>query len=529
MKCQTKIIILSVLLVVSIVSCVIFVILYMNTCPNLEMLLLDSLVLTSEAASLLDSKPVPTASEVGTISHQIFRIDSGLEKDHHALTDTDKIMGSPWTTVRVSDVDADTFWQTYFPEAHLVRTAYYLINPKFGASRADILRLALLYIHGGIYLDYKSALVRVPPPLASDKQIGTGQWRAQLELFPNGEFTNWLIIGRAGSMLLWFTLKQVALNVHFLAENPDAAQLFVKMACKQESDAKRLVVSATGPIPFSFILSKYNKHVDANYGQYAEYNYIHRTENKHHYSKQNHMEYITRWQTMQPIIPKKLYMTYMNLDLVPSYVMKRVSSMHPELQVCFFTDHDCRQFLCRYFPPFVLSTFDGLKVGAHKADLWRYCVLYIKGGFYCDIKTDFRCSLMDFVSHGEQNTRTWYTVIGYEKSGNQLYNGILITPPFNPILYENILFICRTKISKKDVEYLYIVKHLYKSVQAYVKHPLRPGANEMCNGWTVWLAKETCVENNTKRYGIECEIHDETKVLVKTRCDGFGQSSNGWM
>ncbi len=44
----------------------------------------------------------------------------------------------------------------------IVRTAYYYsIHPRFGASRADILRLALVYIHGRNV----SSVLKIPPEL----------------------------------------------------------------------------------------------------------------------------------------------------------------------------------------------------------------------------------------------------------------------------------------------------------------------------------------------------------------------------
>jgi mannosyltransferase OCH1-like enzyme len=51
-----------------------------------------------------------------------------------------------------------------------------------------------------------------------------------------------------------------------------------------------------------------------------------------------------------------------------------------------FDDEDCRNFIKNNFDGSVLYAFDSLKPGAYKADLWRYCVLYILGGIYIDIK-----------------------------------------------------------------------------------------------------------------------------------------------
>jgi len=49
-----------------------------------------------------------------------------------------------------------------------------------------------------------------------------------------------------------------------------------------------------------------------------------------------------------------------------------------------------RSFIAQYFNTDILNTYDKLVPGAYKADLWRLCVIYQKGGFYLDIK--YRCT-----------------------------------------------------------------------------------------------------------------------------------------
>lgn len=63
---------------------------------------------------------------------------------------------------------------------------------------------------------------------------------------------------------------------------------------------------------------------------------------------------------------------------------------NPEFKHCLFDDTMCRNFIKEHFDDSVLWAFDKLKPGAYKADLWRYCVLYIHGGIYLDIK--YRCA-----------------------------------------------------------------------------------------------------------------------------------------
>ena len=452
------------------------------TPQNFNLHLLEKLTSTLQDTRLDAVQP---ATEPGTMSKTIFRICGPYQTEHSAVQHTTKIMGKEWTTMMVDDDKADTFWSTYFPADHLIRTAYYMINPKFGASRADILRLALVYIHGGMYLDFKSSVLQVPPSLSEHKQIGVCQWPKQKHLFPNGELTNWFILGKSGSPVLWMALVQIAKMVHYLHSNQNILNLVTDIADDDDSISKRLVLTVTGPVAFTFVLQQHLKYVECSYLPYVKYDFTKKHQaGENHYSMQSHTEYLLNWTNKTYNIPRTLYMTYKNIKSVPPDVIVRAQTLHPELTLCFFDNDQCRQFLTEYFPAIVLYTFDSLKSGAHKADLWRYCILYVRGGFYCDVKTDFVCSLLDFVT--EENSKTWYTVIGYEGTPKQLYNGIIITPPFNPILYKNIEFICTNKCT----DYLYNVKYLYTSVQAQVNHTLCPGFNKMENGWSIYLAKE---------------------------------------
>ena len=51
-----------------------------------------------------------------------------------------------------------------------------------------------------------------------------------------------------------------------------------------------------------------------------------------------------------------------------------------------FNDDSCRDFLAITFPPDVVYAYDELIPSAFRADLWRYCILYMFGGVYMDIK-----------------------------------------------------------------------------------------------------------------------------------------------
>ena len=65
------------------------------------------------------------------------------------------------------------------------------------------------------------------------------------------------------------------------------------------------------------------------------------------------------------------------------------TKMNPTYDYEFFDDKRCREFIKEHYEPDVIIAFDMLNVGAAKADLFRWCYLYIRGGIYLDM--DMQC------------------------------------------------------------------------------------------------------------------------------------------
>jgi mannosyltransferase OCH1-like enzyme len=88
------------------------------------------------------------------------------------------------------------------------------------------------------------------------------------------------------------------------------------------------------------------------------------------------------------IIPLKIFQTWHTKDLPPKMreIVESLKSQNPRFKHYLFDDNDCREFIRKHFDHEVLNAYDSLIPGAYKADLWRYCVLYIHGGIYLDIK-----------------------------------------------------------------------------------------------------------------------------------------------
>ena len=107
-------------------------------------------------------------------------------------------------------------------------------------------------------------------------------------------------------------------------------------------------------------------------------------------------------------------------------------NLNPEWDCYFFNDNDQRSFIEKYFDSEVLWAYDQIIPGAFKADLWRYCVLYIKGGVYVDHKFALLKPLNDILPDDIQ----FCTIKDFGKSKERrrehnayLWQGFLVATP----------------------------------------------------------------------------------------------------
>ena len=120
------------------------------------------------------------------------------------------------------------------------------------------------------------------------------------------------------------------------------------------------------------------------------------------------------------VIPLKIFQTWHTKELPPDMkiTVEKLKERHPRFEHFLFDDNDCRDFIIKNFDNNVVKAFDSLIPGAYKADLWRYCVLYINGGIYMDIKysctNSFRLIELTEKEH-------WVLDI----DGNNIYNEIV--------------------------------------------------------------------------------------------------------
>ena len=113
--------------------------------------------------------------------------------------------------------------------------------------------------------------------------------------------------------------------------------------------------------------------------------------------------------------------------------VSRLKRHNHEFKHHLYDDDDCRDFIADHFDSTVVNAFDSLLPGAYKADLWRYCILYIRGGIYLDIKYEcynhFKLTALLDKPHYVLDRKE------YAEPGSLLvYNGLIASPAKNPIL-----------------------------------------------------------------------------------------------
>lgn len=106
--------------------------------------------------------------------------------------------------------------------------------------------------------------------------------------------------------------------------------------------------------------------------------------------------------------------------------------LNPEYEYKLYDDNDCIEFIKTHFDEHVLNMYNKLIPGAYKADLFRYCVLYITGGCYFDIKQILRVPLRDIIDKDEK------IILTEDYNPTTYFNAIMLVEKNNPLMLKLI-------------------------------------------------------------------------------------------
>ena len=232
----------------------------------------------------LARKPVPKII-FRTWSSPSAETCGGRPYPYKAIKKTLATLKGEWEQKILYDADVQPWLDHYFGPESRITKAYNRINPAYGAACADLLRYLLIYVHGGLYLDMKSAAVKSLPEMPDDKDLMTCQHRfalfVQEHLVNGGEFQQWFLYGRPGSPVLKNVIEQVVYNIETFSEKT--------VALATEYHSKSIVLTTTGPIAFTMAVQRYINDVSINpvLNECLTYTYGYSKVGGKHYSKQS--------------------------------------------------------------------------------------------------------------------------------------------------------------------------------------------------------------------------------------------------
>lgn len=248
----------------------------------------------------------------------------------------------------------------------------------------------------------------------------------------------------------------------------------------------------------------------------------------------------------QKSMPYEIYLTYKSSNIVPDYIWHQYNKFASPYKINFFDDNDCLDYLSDFtrtnqeFMGSLVDIYRSHPNGAHKADIWRYAILYEKGGIYFDIKTLLVKDLDKIFNH---NSKIWYTVLSGEQHKFPEFNihqGIIATPKNNPILKDALNLYIKTPVIDFQKYYWTACNQLYSICSSYYQSDLSTSIDKS-KEYKIFqspydtvpdllLMQERCskqsanYKSDEKRYGLHCIIEDDIdEIVFNTRDTEYGQ------
>lgn len=193
-----------------------------------------------------------------------------------------------------------------------------------------------------------------------------------------------------------------------------------------------------------------------------------------------------------------------NLPPLMEENFKLLQENNPEIEFQLYDEKEARLFIKNNFDSDVLDAYDRLAPSSYKSDLWRYCILYKKGGIYLDIKyntiNNFKlvelCKKEHFVYDHANNTDN---KCFWNKNEFGLYTALIVSKSGNKILRQ-----CIHKITENTENFYYGKNALYPTGPGLL------GQSFFSNQFHISKIKEVVLFHHDDSNAI---IYKNTKIL----------------
>ncbi len=206
------------------------------------------------------------------------------------------------------------------------------------------------------------------------------------------------------------------------------------------------------------------------------------------------------------MIPKILFQT--SYEPIEPYVTEKLKKyISDEWTYLYFNDDDIKEFFRKnplYEFPEIEKVFDSF-MGQHKADLFRYYFLYLKGGVFIDSDAMLRCPLDDVVN-GCDLFYVFAKKFGH--APDSVYNGFIGSIPKHQIVYDALVDAYHTDPKILSTTYHLLCNNLLNII---AKHPLSNTKKlDECGG----TAEYMMISDSTKK-PILFHYHIPPKIIPK--------------
>lgn len=145
-----------------------------------------------------------------------------------------------------------------------------------------------------------------------------------------------------------------------------------------------------------------------------------------------------------------------------NYIIEKFNTICPKWEYIHFNDEEIREFF-RENPltefPNITTKFNSIKNGAHKADLFRYYYIYVKGGVFIDSDAMLEKNLDDVLGNCQ-----FFSVGSANIHPDTIFQGLIGAVPNNEIIYKAL--VDAYNINDKDLadDYLVLTRNLYNII-----------------------------------------------------------------
>jgi len=169
-------------------------------------------------------------------------------------------------------------------------------------------------------------------------------------------------------------------------------------------------------------------------------------------------------------IPKKIFQTHESIDLLPDYYIKNLKNMNKDWDYIFHDKDERKKFLLENYGSNYVDKLNSFEKGAHKADLWRLCVLYKYGGCYLDADVSMLVPFDEIIKNCSEELIIPSTVVGFVSK--RLFNAMIVCNPGNKIIGECIKRIMLLDTKNLKGNYHYIIYLMEEVVKKKIKHEI---------------------------------------------------------